>query len=61
MGLQRAAEVKFDIFFMAEVHLDKDRNGEFQVKRNAVYERVSSLEKGTKVVAYVASELMGSY
>ena len=59
-GLQRAAELKLDIFFMAEVHLDKNRDGILQVKRHAGYESVSSLMEGTKVVAYVVSELMGS-
>ena len=60
VGLQRAAELDIDIFFMAEVHLDKDRDGILQVKRHAGYERVSTLTEGTKVVAYGASELMGS-
>ena len=30
--LQRAAELNLDIFFLGEAHLDKDRNGELQVK-----------------------------
>ena len=60
VGLQRAAEFNFDICFLAEVHLDRDRNGTLQVKRHAGYECVSSLTEGTKVVGYVASELMGS-
>ena len=60
VGLQRAAELEFDVFFMAEVHLDKDRDGILQAKRHAGYEHVSSLMEGTKVVAYVASEIIGS-
>ena len=60
VGLQRAAELNLDIFFLAEVHLDKDRDGILQAKRHAGYERVSSLIEGIKVVAYVARELMGS-
>ena len=60
VGLQRAAELEFNVFFLAEVHLDKDKEGNLQVKRHAGYERVSSLMEGTKIVAYVASELMGS-
>ena len=59
-GLQRAAELNLDVFFLAEVHLDKDRDGTLQAKRHAWYERVSSLTEGTKLVAYVASEAMGS-
>ena len=58
--LQRAAELEFDVFFLAEVHLDKDKEGNLQVKRYARYERILSLIEGTKIVAYVASELMGS-
>ena len=27
VGLQRAAELNLDIFFLAEVHLDRDRDG----------------------------------
>ena len=27
VGLQRAAELKIDVFFLAEVHLDKDKEG----------------------------------
>ena len=60
VGLQEAAELDIDIFFMAEVHLDKDRDGILQAKRHAGYERVSTLTEGTKVVASGASELMGS-
>ena len=60
VGLQRAAELNFDIFFMAEVHLDKDRDRNLQAKRHAGYECVLTLTEGTKVVAYISSELMGS-
>ena len=60
VGLQRTAELKLDVFFMAEVHLYKNRDGNLQAKRHAGYERVSNLTEGTKVAAYVASEVMGS-
>ena len=36
--LQRAVELNFDSFLLGEVHLDKDRNSELQVKRHAGYE-----------------------
>ena len=59
-GLQRAAELDLDIFFLAEVHLDKDKERNLQAKKHAGYECVTSLTEGTKVVGYVASELIGS-
>ena len=58
--LQRAAELNLDVFFMAEVRLDKDRDRILQVKRYAGYEYVSSLTERMKVVGYVARELIGS-
>ena len=33
VGLQRAADLKFDIFFIGEVHLDRDGSGVIQVKK----------------------------
>src|SRR5258706_6877086 len=60
VGLQRAAELGLDIFFLGEIHIDKDRNNNLQVKKHAGYECVSSIKEGTKVAAYVASELMGA-
>ena len=50
----------FDNFFHGKMHLDNGRNGGLQVKRHAGHERVLGLGEGTKMVAYVASKLMGS-
>ena len=60
VGLQWAAELDLDIFFLAEVHLDRDRDGNLQVKRHARYQCISSLTEGTKVVGYAEIDIVGS-
>lgn len=60
VGLQWAAELELDVFSMGEVFLDRDRNGVIQVKKHTGYECISELKKETKVVVYVASDLIGS-
>ena len=59
-GLQQAADLDLDIFFLAEVHLDGKIDRTLQVKKHTGYSCVSSLAEGTKVVGYVGDELIGS-
>ena len=45
---------------MAEIHLDRDKDGNLQVKRHAGYQCISSLTEGTKIVGYVGTDIAGS-